>query len=550
MLHLLVSCLFTLLLTLVFGNIFAKVTKISFDFFDTLLLGLIFLTSISAWLSIIIPIDFVVKSSFLIFGILGLFIFREKFKSYLKVLLTNKTLLITLPFFIIGLIVASNAPLNYDSPLYHIQSIKWIQEYRVVPGLANLHYRFGYNSNIFILFALTSFNDVFGQQTYSVNFFLFCFAVGYFIFNSYQSIQKKVVNVDVVIQFILLYYILKNYDNLSSPSPDYIVFVVPLVLISTLIKSKFKSGFRQDKFYLLMISLTFLITVKLSIVPFFLFIPLIGYYNPNLMKSNKKLLLSVFLVLLPWLIRNVILTGWLVFPFSKIDLFNIDWKVPIADVIVEKNTIISWARIPGRLDLNAVHLSITEWFPYWWANINFSDRIYFITAILAPLVALSLPLFTKAKYSVKYNAIIIIVFICFSYWFFLAPAFRFGLNYIYILIVAPLFYMDFTFLSKLGIKKVFYYVLMLICLINFLRITLTHNKQLFFNPRLISQKQIQVSKEERFLKFKLKSIIIYLPSAGDRCYDFCLPCSHKYMNLKNLKQRGSTLQDGFQAVSN
>ncbi|MDG2432750.1 hypothetical protein [Flavobacterium sp.] len=268
------------------------------------------------------------------------------------------------------------------------------------------------------------------------------------------------------------------------------------------------------------------------------------------MKSNKKLLLSVFLVLLPWLIRNVILTGWLVFPFSKIDLFNIDWKVPIADVVVEKNTIISWARIPGRLDLNAVHLSITEWFPYWWANINFSDRIYFITAILAPLVALSIPLFTKAKYSVKYNAIISIVFICFSYWFFLAPAFRFGLNYIYILIVTPLFYMDLTFLSKLGIKKVFYYVLMLICLINFLRITLTNNRQLFFNPRLISQKQIQVPKEERFLKFKLKSIIIYLPSSGDRCYDFCLPCSHKYMNLKNLKQRGSTMQDGFQAVSN
>jgi hypothetical protein len=446
--------------------------------------------------------------------------------------------------------VASNAPLNYDSPLYHIQSIKWIQEYRVVPGLANLHYRFGYNSNIFILFALTSFNDVFDQQTYSVNFFLFCFAVGYFIFNSYQAIQKKIVNVDVVIQFILLYYILKNYGNLSSPSPDYIVFVVPLVLISTLIKSKFKSGFRQDKFYLLVIGLTFLITVKLSIVPFFLFIPLIAYYNPNLIKSKKQLLLSAFLVLLPWLIRNVILTGWLVFPFSKIDLFNLDWKVPVADVVVEKNTIISWARIPGRLDLNAVHLSITEWFPYWWTNINLSDRIYFITALLAPLLALSLPLFTKAKYSLKYNAIIIIVFICFSYWFFLAPAFRFGLNYIYILILTPLFYMNFNFVSILSIKKVFYYALMLIYVVNFLRITVTNDKHLFFNPRLISQKQIQVPKEERFLKIKLKSIEIYLPSLGDRCYDFCLPCSHKYMNLKNLKQRGSTIQDGFQTDSN
>lgn len=49
---------------------------------------------------------------------------------------------------------SSRGYMHYDTGLYHAQSIRWIEEYGVVPGLANLHSRFGYNSAAFALCAL------------------------------------------------------------------------------------------------------------------------------------------------------------------------------------------------------------------------------------------------------------------------------------------------------------------------------------------------------------------------------------------------------------
>ena len=46
--------------------------------------------------------------------------------------------------------------MHYDTGLYHAQAIRWIEEYGVVPGLANLHSRFGYNSASFALSAFFS----------------------------------------------------------------------------------------------------------------------------------------------------------------------------------------------------------------------------------------------------------------------------------------------------------------------------------------------------------------------------------------------------------
>lgn len=41
----------------------------------------------------------------------------------------------------------SRGYMHYDSDLYHAQSIRWIEEYGIVPGLGNIHVRFAYNSS-------------------------------------------------------------------------------------------------------------------------------------------------------------------------------------------------------------------------------------------------------------------------------------------------------------------------------------------------------------------------------------------------------------------
>ena len=54
-------------------------------------------------------------------------------------------------------LVLTRGPMHYDTDLYHAQSIRWIEECGVAPGIGNLHNRLAYNSSFFCLQALYSF---------------------------------------------------------------------------------------------------------------------------------------------------------------------------------------------------------------------------------------------------------------------------------------------------------------------------------------------------------------------------------------------------------
>ena len=50
-------------------------------------------------------------------------------------------------FIVVSVLCSLHPSLNNDSGLYYIQFMKWINQYPVVPGLANLHDRLGFNSH-------------------------------------------------------------------------------------------------------------------------------------------------------------------------------------------------------------------------------------------------------------------------------------------------------------------------------------------------------------------------------------------------------------------
>lgn len=73
------------------------------------------------------------------------------------------------------LILAGQPASHYDTDLYHAQSIRWIEEYGIAPGLGNLHHRLAYNSAFFSLQALFSWRFILGRSLHCVNGFLFLF---------------------------------------------------------------------------------------------------------------------------------------------------------------------------------------------------------------------------------------------------------------------------------------------------------------------------------------------------------------------------------------
>jgi hypothetical protein len=57
----------------------------------------------------------------------------------------------------------------YDSGLYHLSAVKWNTSYSIVPGIANLHYRLGFNSSYFLFPAMLEIGPLTGRSSHVCN---------------------------------------------------------------------------------------------------------------------------------------------------------------------------------------------------------------------------------------------------------------------------------------------------------------------------------------------------------------------------------------------
>ena len=91
---------------------------------------------------------------------------------------------------------------------------------------------------------------------------------------------------------------------------------------------------------------------------------------------------AVLAVVLPFLIRNVILSVYLIYPYPGLDLFDVPWKIP-AEVAVQDAMEIG---IYGRTVADAVTVfPLGLWICSWWESLQLSDRL----VLIADLVALA-----------------------------------------------------------------------------------------------------------------------------------------------------------------
>ena len=58
---------------------------------------------------------------------------------------------------------------NYDHGLYHMQTVRWIHDFAIVPGLGNLHHRLAFNNASFLYAALLDSGPLAGRGYYLAN---------------------------------------------------------------------------------------------------------------------------------------------------------------------------------------------------------------------------------------------------------------------------------------------------------------------------------------------------------------------------------------------
>ena len=128
-----------------------------------------------------------------------------------------------------------------DTESYHIQSIKWIQEYGSVPGLVNLHERFGFNSSWFSSVALFSFSSKTTGGFTVLNSVLSMWLCYWFIskYNQFQkenNLQAAFAILTIFIVSIVIWPLIRG--NAATTNYDFITTCIVLILFTEIFFSE------------------------------------------------------------------------------------------------------------------------------------------------------------------------------------------------------------------------------------------------------------------------------------------------------------------------
>ena len=554
MIVLISSSLFSLFLFLILGISASKCTKLTFSIIDTLLTGMVIANTLTSIISLFSAINLSVFIGFIILCSCLCFYIKQELKHFLLVFKSNKySIYWSLPFIIIATLVAIGPITNYDTGLYHLQAINWIETYKVVPGLANIHGRFGFNPNCFTLSALTSFKAIFNEGIYSLNYTILIICIIYYINKLVVLYFQKGVSFLLLFYAIILYTILGGYRDLTSPSPDFIVLCLPLYVISRLIEINIEKKYIILKDYIpLLLICVYILTVKLSTLPILIIFIYIIFSSKLTLKRSINLSILVVLIALPWLVRNIIISGWLIYPAAVIDIFNPDWKVPIEQVINEKNAVTGWARNPGEHYLEAAKMNIHEWFPIWWDNQDVTLKRYLLVCLLLPIFSTFTYFFIKKQIPKTALIIVLTGFLGSIFWFNMAPTLRFGESFLLIAALSPLIFLIFSKPYYGFIKhKLGFLVIIFFLAFTFQKNALKLNyNEILKNVVYLSHNPVFIDKptDLTFFSKQFHGFSVNVPSTGDRCFDCPLPCT-PYPDT-NLVLRGATFKDGFKTNNN
>ncbi len=282
------------------------------------------------------------------------------------------------------------------------------------------------------------------------------------------------------------------------------------------------------------------VTIKLSSLPILL-IALYWAWKDRAGLYFKLILTLTFLssiVFLPWIIRNVVETGYLIFPFAQLDVFRFDWKVPPELVKEAAIAITGWARVPGQDANLAISMPFGQWFAIWYRMLYRKELILFAGILLGLVLTMILIIVNKQIRSQvhAYRVVYVISAIGAIFWFVQAPAPRFGYGFLVALLLlfyAPLICLLFRLRER--ISKWFIPIIQFVLVVFVLSmIAIGQIPPKVWRGHLYSVKpypQIETT------SFRLANQTLFVPVSGDQCWYEAFPCAPSIAS--NLKMRGS-----------
>ena len=459
----------------------------------------------------------------------------HKIKAYgIRKWITVVVLIILWAFF------TSRGYMHYDSDLYHAQSIRWIEEYGVVPGLGNLHERFAYNSSFFAVSALYSMKFLVGSSLHTLSGF-FAVLLSITVLDITDSWKRKRFVISDYARVGGIYYLTTIMDEVVSPASDYSIMCVIFFIIIKWLDLLDEEEKQITPYALLCVVGVYALTLKLTagLILLLLIKPAYLLIKEKRVKDIAVYLIMGLFVVIPWFARTVVISGWLIYPFSVLDLFSVDWKMNSVVLDVDAAQISAWGRALYNVDL--LDIPLLQWLPNWFCTaLSGTEKLLILGCVTCIFLYTAGVIWVFAKKEWKHLDMMLVMFvvICsYLFWQMSAPLIRYGYAYVLLLV----FICSGWILMQIGwnkVEKMIYFILTFYGCYKVLTIG-EYICSCYGTPHYIWQQEYGIYELETF---EVEGITFYKPVEGDRTGYEYFPTSP---TKPSIELRGDDLKDGF-----
>lgn len=496
-----------------------------------------------------VPIDYKVFIVVTTLSIICLVTVRHNIYRFVTKYSVRNIICALLVFFLLSVIIASQAIgpiIVHDSGFYHIPSIRWISTYPIIPGLNNLNFRLEISS-YFLFLSLIDIGYWSHRSHHLANGLLFLIIFLQILLSILKVVrgQNNIKPHDVmsIIYLIPLAILCRLYT--SSPTPDIPFFIIGAITSIELCRILFSGLDPGDLFYyvffvVLLSAIGFTIKLNMAFMGCLISAMAVGqlwYFksvNRGLFGAYLGILaVSVFVTVIPWIGRSIILSGYPLYPWPYLP-FAVAWKVPFRTIM------------EGWITLHNINLTLK-------GVIN-DKYIVLMIALPVSLAFLGIIVIMCRFKKITVNKPTMIYFIASGFalilfWFFTAPWINYaGASFWYL--GSGLLAVAFTGLKLVNFKRAVLLTLLSSILIAALATSMSKGSlKIKFAGVPDKDGFYPIPSVEPITWFIEPGLKMYIPKEGYLCWDLPIPCIPAINSNLRLREKGN-IEKGFKINEN
>ena len=279
----------------------------------------------------------------------------ERSVTPIKMTLNQWVLIVGLGVALMYLAIAALGPVtNYDTGLYHLGAISYAGEFRTIPGLANIYFPLGYASSEFPLAALIGNGPWQSEGFRLLNGQLLVLVVVDLLLRTWEKRQGPAFYVLLAGLLATLVPMVSLSDYwMTSPTQDAAALILSIVIAAYLVEAIHGRDSRLPSCAVVTLVGIELVLIRTTMVAFagaaIVIVAVLLARTAERPRTWPTFVLAVAIggaTFIASLIRDYLLSGWLLFPLS-IFSFDVPWRA--VDPLSERLATLGYHRDPENL---------------------------------------------------------------------------------------------------------------------------------------------------------------------------------------------------------